>query len=172
MVIVPKIKYNQECERKTDGFFQRFEASISNFYLEQSAIRVYNDSIGILQPFYTYNSYGECYPEKIENNLLIVYNFKENKTKVYDNILIPDSINSYQELISNKTSFIIHSEQGHSYTFFTNIFVTQTKIDSIQLESTGWNQYTKTYRFRNLYLGNFKLNIIDSLRGINDVNSP
>lgn len=172
VVIVPKTKLNQECKKNINGFYQKFGASISNFYIVDSYIKENNDSIGILKPYYTYPEYDNCYSKKAEENLLVVYDIKKSETKVYDNILFSDNRNVVQELKPNKSGFIIYSEQGNSSKLFTNIFVTKNKIDSIQLESWGFNQYSKTYRFKNLYLDKFKLSLIDSLQETNDTSLP
>lgn len=167
VVIAPKTILNQECKKNINGFYQKFGASISNFYIVDSYIRENNDSIGILKPYYTYSEYGHCYPESLDENLLVIYDTKKTETKVYANILFSGNRNVFQELKPNKSGFIIYSDQGNSAKLFTNIFVTKNKIDSIQLESWGFNQFSKTYKFRNLYLDNFKVSIIDSLQEIN-----
>jgi hypothetical protein len=167
LVIAPKTKLNQECKKNRNGFYQKFGASISSFYIVDSYIKENNDSIGILKPFYTYPEYNNCYPESADKNLLIVYDIKKAETKVYDNILFSDDRNVVQELKPNKSGFIIYSEEGNSSKLFTNIFVAKNKIDSIQLESWGFDQFSKTYRFKSLYLDKFKVSLIDSLQEIN-----
>lgn len=169
VVIVPKTKLNEECKKNINGFYQKFGASISHVYVVDSQIRVNNDSIGILKPYYTYPGFNDCYPENADENLLIIYDVKKSETKVYDNILFPDSINVFQELKPNNNGFIICSDQGNSSKLFTKIFVNKNIIDSIQLESWGFNQFSKTYKFKNLHLDKFKVSILDSLQ---EINSP
>ena len=167
-VFAPKTKIDDNCKKVSSGFMNKFGISISNFYAIDQCIIIDNDSIGILKPFYTYSVYSHCFPEKADKNLLIIFNTKNNKTEIYDKVLFSNDREVYQELKPNRNGFIVYSDQGHSSKLFTNIFVSKTKIDSIKLESWGFSQYSKTYKFKNFNLDKFEIKFIDSLQEMND----
>ena len=155
---------NNDCISIQQGYRAKFGVIISKFYEVNQILVLDNDSVAILKPYYTQLEFSECYPEKNDNNLLIVHNFKSKKTKVYDNLLFPENRVVFQELKENGNSFVIQSEQGSSSKFFTNIYISKNKIDSIKIESWGFNQYSKDYKFKNLHLDKFKAKLIDSLQ--------
>jgi len=155
---------NSACKSIQQGYKAKFGVVTSNFYKVNQFLVVDNDSIAILKPYYTQVEFSDCYPEKVDNNLLVVYNAKNNKTKIYDNLLFSDDRNVLHELRTNGKGFAIHSEQGNSSKLFTNVFIYKNNIDSIQLESWGFNQYSKTYKFKNFRLDKFQIKFIDSLQ--------
>lgn len=139
---------NNYCKSIQEGYELKFGVVISNFYKANEFLVVNNDSVVILKPYYTQLEFSNCYPKKGVNNLLVVYNFKNKKTEIYDNLLFSDDRNIFQELKKNEKGFAIYSEQGNSSKLFTNIFISKNRIDSIQIESWGFNQYSKTYKFQ------------------------
>lgn len=166
VISAPDTEIKDDCKKVPNGYFKKFGVFISNFYAIDQSININNDSIGILKPFYTYSLYSYCYPEKTDKNLLIIYHTKKNKTDVYKNILFSDDRNVYQELKPNGNGFIIYSEQGNSSKLFSSIFISGNKVDSIKIESWGFDQYSETYKFRNLYLKQYQTRIIDSIQDV------
>ena len=150
------------------GFFDRFGLSISNFYIVDKSLKTENDSIAILKPFYTQTDLSYCSPKHFSHNLLLVYDIRKKQSKMYKNLLFSDDRNIYQELSKNDNGFIILGEQGSSSKLFTKIFISNHKIDSIQIESWGNYQYFKTYKFQNFFLDKFNVELIDSLQEANE----
>jgi hypothetical protein len=151
---------NNACKSIQQGYKAKFGLVTSNFYKVNQFLVGDNDSITILKPYYTQVEFSDCYPEREDNNLLVVYNAKNNKTKIYDNLLFSDDRNVLQELKTNGKGFAIHSEQGNSSKLFTNVFISKNIIDSIQIESWGINQYSKTYKFKNFSLDKFQIKLL------------
>jgi hypothetical protein len=167
----PANKLNCKSEININDFYNKFGITISQFYVTENQIRTKNDSVGILKPFYTYSDFTDCYPEIADDNLLVIYDFKKKLTFVYDNILFPSNRNVFQELKPNHFGFIVYSEQGNSSKLFTNIYITENKIDSIHIESWGEYQFSKTYQFKNFHLKQFKVSLLDSLQEKNSIES-
>ena len=152
------------CVNTSNGYKSRFGLKLSNFYVVKDKITVGSDSIGILVPYYIQSNFSNCYPSEINENILIIYNAKDRKTKTYDNLLFSDNRNVYQELKPNNNGFIIYSEQGNSSKLFSSIFISKNKIDSIQIESWGFDQYSKTFKFEDFNLDKLQVKFIDSLQ--------
>ena len=112
---------------------------------------------------------GDCYPEKIHKKLLIIQrkNIKnQNKTKIYNDVLYPDI---HQEISKYKEGFVIEVYMSGVSGFRSDTYVnSQYCIDSIYIESWGYHQYEKTYKYKNFSLDKFTYHHIDNLRKKND----
>lgn len=159
---------NPNCNEKTNNYFLSFELFISNFYVINQKTSTEDDSIAILKPYYTQPNYSDCLPEKLNKNLLLVFNNKDKKTKIYDNLLFSEDRGIFQEIKSNKKGFTIYAEQGNSSKLFSYIYISKDKIDSIKLESWGFKQYAKTYKYDAFQIKNFQVKMIDSLQEISE----
>ena len=171
IVIAPKqdMKYNQdsECYNIAKGYYKRCGAQISNFYGVSSCVRSGDgkDSVAILIPFYTYPGWGECFPDNVENPLLVILNMQTNAVRIYEKaLLLNDGFGPSQSLSPTENGFIIEIYYSGNNGFKAEIHVVDNKIDNISMESWGHCQYTKTYKFDNLYLDDFDARMIDSLR--------
>lgn len=153
-----------KCEKETYGFKNKLGLHVSNFYVVSQKIESTKDSIAILKPFYVETTEYDCFPKVIDENILIVFNIENKKTNIYKNLLFSDDRNVYQELKPNNNGFIINAEQGNSSKFFSSIYISKNKVDSLKIESWGYKQYSKTYKFRNYDLDKFQIKLIDSIQ--------
>lgn len=141
-----------------DGFY------ISKFYDVDQNISKENTSILLLKPFYTKQDYLLCFPEKADNNLLVIRDLNTKKVETYNNLLFSDDRDVYQEIRPTKNGFKISAEQGSSSKFYSDIFISNNKVDSLKIESWGFAQYKKTYKFKKMTLNSFNVSLIDSLQ--------
>ena len=165
VVIAPKI--DSEFNKRT-GYYKRFGAQISNYYDIVSCIRTGDgkDSVALLTPYYTHVGYSGWYPDSVVNDLLVVYNIQTNAVKIYEHALLPsDSFILSQRLKPTENGFVIQIHRGRVWNpFDADIYVGDNAIDSIYIESGGLCQDANTYKFNNLYLDKFDVEMIFSLR--------
>lgn len=68
----------------------------------------------------------------------------QKKNKILNNLLFSDDRNVYQQIKPTKTGFQISAEQGSSSKFYSNIFFSKNKVDSVGIESWSFVQYKKS----------------------------
>ena len=164
VVINPKIdsEFN-----KRKSYYKKFGAQISNYYDIVSCIRTGEgkDSVALLTPYYTRVGYSGWYPDSVENDLLLVYDIQTKAVTIYENALLPsESFILTQKLKPTENGFVIQIHNGDQNPFDANIYVGGNAIDSIYIESKGPCQDANTYKFNNLYLNEFDVEMIFSLR--------
>ena len=164
VVINPKIdsEFN-----KRKSYYKKFGAQISNYYDIVSCIRTGEgkDSVALLTPYYTRVGYSGWYPDSVENDLLLVYDIQTKAVTIYENALLPsESFILTQKLKPTENGFVIQIHNGDQNPFDANIYVGGNAIDSIYIESKGPCQDANTYKFNNLYLNEFDVGMIFSLR--------
>ena len=146
---------------------KRLSLYISTFYLVDDALLTSNnDSIAILTPFYK-RAFPAAFGIGYKPLLLVRNNENKKQYKIYKNALGEDW---YIELEPYKGGFIISREtdNGNIYVH-TEVYVNaKLKIDSIFIEEHHyWNDYERTYRYKNFPLEKFKDSYLDELREIN-----
>ena len=161
------IELSDSCKIITQKYFYKDSLYISKFYDIEQNISKKNARILLLKPFYTKQDYLLCFPEKADNNLLVIRDLNTKKVEIYSNLLFSDDRDVYQEIKPTKTGFKISAEQGSSSKFYSDIFISNNMIDSLQIESWGFVQYKKTYNFREKSLTSFNVSLIDSLQNAN-----
>lgn len=165
----------ESCKQAIKGFTGKYSVNLSRFYIsERGTAFNKKDSVSIVKPFYTQiNAYGNCFPEKSYGNLLLVYNHHDTTTKVYRNALYTDEPNVFQEIIPDKKGFIISAERGNSSKVISKVKISYKSgilhVDAINIESSGFHQYSKKYNFNHLNLERYSVKMIDSLQRINEM---
>ena len=163
----PNTELSDSCKIITQKYFCKDSLYISKFYDVDQNISKKNASILLLKPFYTKQDYLPCFPEKADNNLLVIRDLNTKKVEIYNNLLFSDDRDVYQEIKPVKNGFKISAEQGSSSKFYSNIFISKNKVDSLKIESWGFFQYKKTYKFEKMSLTSFNISLIDSLQAEN-----
>ena len=168
-IFAPKDIFKYNCNYDVKQYEKRYNYHISKFYIiGDENVLSNNDSLATLTPFYI-EGWGDCYPEKIHKKLLIIQrkNIKnQNKTKIYNDVLYPDI---HQEISKYKEGFVIEVYMSGVSGFRSDTYVnSQYCIDSIYIESWGYHQYEKTYKYKNFSLDKFTYHHIDNLRKKND----
>lgn len=158
----------ENCKIENEKYFNIYGLSISRFYDVVENISTEDASILLLKPFYTKQAFLNCFPETVDHNLLIIHDKRAKKIRIFNNLLFSDDRNVYQQIKPTITGFQISAEQGSSSKFYSNIFISKNKVDSIKIESWGFVQYKKVYKYENRSLDSFNISIIDSLQNVNN----
>ncbi|SFC42481.1 hypothetical protein [Kaistella jeonii] len=160
-------KLSDSCKIISQKYFYKYGFYISKFYDVDQNISKKDISILLLKPFYTKQDYLLCFPEKADYNLLVIRDLNTKKVEIYNNLLFSDDRDVYQEIKPTKNGFKISAEQGSSSKFYSDIFISNSKVDSLKIESWGFAQYKKTYKFKKMTLNSFNVSLIDSLQTAN-----
>lgn len=156
---------NLNCKKKSERFTKKFGSLISDYYVISSQERTkQGDSIAIAEPYFLNDDeISKCYSEEARKKLLIIYNSHSSKTHVYRNTHFIDEPNIFQEIKVTNSGFLISYELGNSSKNFVKTYISNSKIDSVNIESWGFKQYNKTYMPKDLSLQKYNVKILDSL---------
>lgn len=160
-------KLSDSCKIISQKYIYKYDFYISKFYDVDQNISKKDTIILLLKPFYSKQDYLLCFPEKADNNLLIIRDLNTKKVGIYNNLLFSDDRDVYQEIKPAQNGFKISAEQGSSSKFYSDIFISNSKVDSLKIESWGFAQYKKTYKFKKMTLNSFNVSLIDSLQTAN-----
>ncbi|WP_294297457.1 hypothetical protein [uncultured Chryseobacterium sp.] len=184
----PKSKH---CSDLAQGYYKRFGILISNFYEVGSFIPYdFNndgatDTIAILNPFTSIpmtRNFSECYSKEINDRLLVFIKNDGSESRIYRTYanVISNEISATWEggefLRSEKDGFSLIGDKGQGCKFEYDIFIKQTNneffLNRIKMSFYCPNQkiIEKKYNYRDekISLKDYKRNIIDSLKIINN----
>lgn len=144
---ITNLTESDECKIYSKGYYSRYGAVISNFYLYSNFTTLdYDkdgdlDSLVILRPFYYNNALDNNCNMNINDKLFLVGEVENNKiirTIKYRNVLSKESsFLGTEEIEIHNNIFSINGDWGHSNKFYSKIYISFKEnnfyIDSIYI---------------------------------------
>ncbi|MBS7254679.1 hypothetical protein [Flavobacterium branchiicola] len=177
------IAVKKNCLEQIQGYKDRYGITFSNYYQDEPLSLDFDDSktidtIAVLKPYYE-SSKDECFPDNSEFDFPILLisktiNKKSKIFKIYKNILKCNTPVYYEEIKINKSGFIIFKDLTGNSGYYTKTYVSFKQndfyVDSLSVESWGWKQYTKTFKYtdKSFSFSKYKRTDIDSIRNLLD----